>query len=97
MAGELLLVLHLKRAGNYAQHSEGTLLATINPMGDREDETIPRARGEGARFSRSLLRSAKFLLQNRATLRNAVRTSLPLVSSEKPTANILKNCAKRPF
>jgi hypothetical protein len=50
MAGELLLVLLLKRAGNHAQHSEGTLLATINPTGDREDETIPRARGEGARF-----------------------------------------------
>src|SRR5215475_864198 len=34
------------------------------------------------RFSRSFLRSAKILLQKRATLRNAAQISLPLVSSE---------------
>jgi hypothetical protein len=44
------------------------------------------ARAPGTRFSRSLLRSAKFLLENRAALRNAMRTNLPLVSSEKHAA-----------
>ena len=47
-------------------------------------------------FSRSLLRSAKFLQQNCAIPRNAVRTSLPLVSSEKHAAQHPEKLRKKP-
>jgi Kelch motif len=45
-----------------------------------EMSRVTRARG--IRFSRSVLWSAKVLLQKRAILCNAVRTSFPLISSE---------------
>jgi hypothetical protein len=48
------------------------------------------------KFSRSLLRSAKFLPQNRAILRNGLPTSLPLVSSEKHTAQHPEKLRKKP-
>ena len=46
-------------------------------------------------FSRSLLRSTRFLLQNPVILRNAARISLPLVSSEKHTAQHLEKLRKQ--
>ena len=46
-------------------------------------------------FSRSLLRSTRFLLQNPVILRNAARISLPLVSSEKHIAQHLEKLRKR--
>ena len=47
-------------------------------------------------FSRSLLRSKNFWLQNRAILRNAVRTTLPLASSEKHAAQHPEKLRKKP-
>ena len=47
-------------------------------------------------FHGRLLRSAKFLLQNRAILRNGLPTSLPLVSSEKHAAQHPEKLRKNP-
>jgi hypothetical protein len=54
------------------------------------------ARARPDSFSRCFLRSEKFLLQNYAISRNAVRTSLPSVSSEKHAAQHLEKLRKRP-
>ena len=58
--------------------------------------TIPRARARALTFSRSLLRSAKILLQNRAILRNAGRITLPLLGSGKQAAQHLEKLRKSP-
>ena len=47
-------------------------------------------------FSRSLLRSKNFWLHNRAILRNAVRTTLPLANSEKHAAQHPEKLRKKP-
>jgi len=47
-------------------------------------------------FSRSFLRSDKFLLQDPAILRNAARNSLALVSSEKHAAQNPEKQRKKP-
>jgi len=47
-------------------------------------------------FSRSLLRSAKILLQNRAIECNAMRTSFRMVVSEKHAAQGHEKLRKRP-
>ena len=57
--------------------------------------TIPRARRELA-FSRSLLRSPKFLPQNRTILCNAVRTNSLLVSSKKHAAQRPEKLRQKP-
>src|SRR5262249_61780318 len=49
----------------------------------------------GAPFHGRFLRSDKILLQNSAILRNAVRTSLPLVSSEKHAAQYPEKLRKK--
>jgi hypothetical protein len=57
---------------------------------------VQRPEIEKPTFSRSVLRSANFWLQNRAILRNAVRTSLTLVTSEKHAAQHPEKLRKKP-
>jgi hypothetical protein len=53
--------------------------------------TLPRARARGAQFSRSLLRSDKFLLQNDAILRNAAQIGFVLSTYEKQAVQRCEN------
>jgi hypothetical protein len=55
-------------------------------------ERVTRARGDW--LSRSLLRSGKDLVQNRAILRKAARISFALASSEKQAAQHLERLRK---